>query len=117
MKSAINMKHRGHPLYCAFIVHRLSGILLAVFLPLHFYVLALALESPSELDAFLRFADKPAVKFAEFGLVFFLAAHVFGGLRLMALEWLPWSGPMKSMAAAALAVSLFISGIFLLQAV
>ena len=70
---------------CVF-AHRLSGIGLALFLPLHFYMLALALTDPVRLDGFLRFTDMPLVKLAEFGLVFLLAGHLFGGLRLMALE-------------------------------
>ena len=113
----VEMKHRGHPLYAAFVLHRVSGILLAVFLPLHFYVLSLALNSPESLDGFLTFAENQLVKFAEFGLVFLLAAHMFGGLRLMVLEWFPWSGPRKALVAGAIALSFFISGIFLLQAV
>ena len=36
--------HRGHPAFWAFVVHRVSGIALALFLPAHFYVLGLALE-------------------------------------------------------------------------
>ena len=31
---------RDHPAYWAFAVHRLSGLLLALFLPAHFYVLS-----------------------------------------------------------------------------
>ena len=35
--------HRKQPLYLAFLLHRLSGLGLALFLPFHFYVLGLAL--------------------------------------------------------------------------
>ena len=62
--------HRSHPLWIAYLLHRLSGLALALFLPAHFYMLALALNQPDELDRFLRFADNPLVKIAEFGLVF-----------------------------------------------
>lgn len=82
--------HRGHPLWLAYILHRLSGLALAMFLPAHFYVLSLALTAPN-LNDFLRWADNPLVKVAEFGLVFLLAVHFFGGLRLMAFEFLDWS--------------------------
>lgn len=108
---------RAHPLWFAFILHRVSGLALALFLPLHFWVLALALHAPAELDAFLRFADLPAVKLAEFGLVFLLSVHVFGGLRLMAMEWLPWSGRQKSLAAASVSVAIFVATLFFLQAI
>ena len=79
------------------LAHRLSGVGLALFLPLHFWVLARALQ----LDAFLAWTDQPAVKFAEWGLVTLLALHLAGGLRVLALEFLPWRGWAKSLAAAA----------------
>ncbi len=109
--------HRSQPLWFAFLLHRVSGLLLALFLPAHFYVLALALNEPDELDAFLRWSDQPIVKFAEFGLIFLLAVHIFGGLRLMALEFLPWSSRQKTYAAAAVAGSFFLSCFFLLSVV
>lgn len=109
--------HRSHPLWIAYLLHRLSGLALALFLPAHFYMLALALNQPDELDRFLLFADNPLVKIAEFGLVFLLAVHVFGGLRLLALEFLPWSPRQKTMAASAVAGAFMVAGTFLLQAV
>ena len=108
---------RGHALWYAHILHRLSGVGLALFLPLHFWVLSLALTDVAALDGFLAFTELPMVKLAEFGLVFLLAVHLFGGMRLMALEWLPWPAPHKTLAAGTLAVSAFLSGIFSLQAI
>jgi len=51
----------------------LSGLALAVFLPLHFWVLAMAVTDPERLDGFLRLTESGVVKLAEFGLVFLLA--------------------------------------------
>ena len=109
--------HRSHPLWYAFALHRVSGLALALFLPAHFYVLSLALTQPSKLDGFLQWSEQPLVKFAEFGLIFLLAVHFFGGLRLLALEFLPWSSKQKSLAAFALAGSFFVSCSFLLGTV
>ena len=108
---------RAHPLWLAYILHRVSGIALALFLPLHFYVLSLALTDAARLDSFLTLTELPMVKVAEFGLVFLLAVHLFGGLRLLAMEWLPWTAPQKTWAAATVAGSLFVSGTFFLQAI
>lgn len=82
---------RNHQAYWAFLGHRISGLALGLFLPVHFYVLALALEQSQRLDGFLKFAEMGAVKFGEWGLVFLLSLHMFFGLRLLALELLPWS--------------------------
>ena len=108
---------RGHALWYTHVIHRVSGIALALFLPLHFWVLSLALTDAARLDSFLAFTELPFVKLAEFGLVFLLAVHLFGGMRLMALEWLPWRAPHKTLAATALAISAFVSGVFFLQAI
>lgn len=109
--------HRSHPLWFAFILHRISGLVLALFLPVHFWVLALALEGAAEMDGFLRWTDLALFKLAEMGLVFLLAVHLFGGLRLLALEMLPWSSGQKTLAATAAALAVFVSGTFLLSAV
>ncbi|MEL6961934.1 MAG: succinate dehydrogenase, cytochrome b556 subunit [Pseudomonadota bacterium] len=109
--------YRRQALWIAYILHRVSGLLLALFLPVHFYVLALALHDQAALDEVLHWTQNPLVKFAEFGLVFLLAVHFFGGLRLMAMEWLPWSDHQKTYAAASAAVAFLISGSFLLSAI
>ena len=109
--------HRTHPLWYAFIIHRVSGALLALFLPAHFWVLSMALNEAARLDGFLAWTDMPLVKFAEFGLVFLLAVHFFGGLRLLALELMPWTSRQKTLAAGAVGLSVLVSGTFFLQAV
>ena len=87
--------------YWVFIVHRLSGIALALFLPLHFWALGNALQ----LDSFLAWTEQPLVKAGEWAIVIALAAHLGGGLRVLALEFLPWRDWQKSLAAAAAALT------------
>jgi fumarate reductase subunit D len=87
--------------YWVFMVHRLSGIALALFLPLHFWALGNALQ----LDGFLAWTEQPLVKAGEWAIVIALAAHLGGGLRVLALEFLPWRDWQKSLAAAAAALT------------
>jgi fumarate reductase subunit D len=96
---------RKHPAYWAFVVHRVSGVALALFLPVHFWALAQALQGEARLESFLRWSDQPMVKFAETGLVVLLAAHMAGGLRLLAIEFITWRDWQKSLLAAAAAVT------------
>jgi fumarate reductase subunit D len=117
MKAAKGIASRAHPLWLAYILHRLSGLALALFLPLHFWVLAMAMTDPAQLDGFLHLSDVGIVKLAEFGLVFLLAVHMFGGLRLMAMEFLPWSPSQKTLAAGATALSFLIACLFFLKAI
>ena len=90
--------------YWVAMVHRVSGIALAAFLPLHFWALSRALE----LDAFLAWTQQPAVKAAEWGIVVALAAHLAAGLRVLALEFLPWRDWQKTLAACAAAMTLAV---------
>ncbi len=96
--------------YWVAIVHRVSGIALALFLPLHFWALGNALR----LDAFLAWTERPLVKFAEWGIVVALAAHLGGGLRILALEFLPWRDWQKSLAATAVALTIAVGLAFAL---
>ena len=110
-----DFRARNHPAYWAFVVHRASGVLLTLFLPLHFWALGQALQGEAKLESFLRWSDQPLVKFAETALVLLLAAHMAGGLRLLALEFLPWRDWQKSLLAAAAAVALAAGLAFLLN--
>ncbi|HEY5635426.1 MAG TPA: succinate dehydrogenase, cytochrome b556 subunit [Burkholderiales bacterium] len=97
---------RGHPGWWAFVVHRVSGLALAAFLPLHFWALGQALGGAAQLDAFLAWTEHPLLKVSEWGVVLLLAAHLAGGLRVLALELLPWRDWQKSLAAVAAGATL-----------
>lgn len=99
---------RNHPAWWAFLVHRLSGIALALFLPLHFWALGQALAGEAALEAFLRWTDQPLVKASEWSIVVLLAAHAAGGLRLLVLECLPWRDWHKTLLAVAAGVTLAV---------
>ena len=85
-------------------VHRVSGIALAIFLPLHFWALGNALQ----LDSFLAWTRQPLVKAGEWAIVVALAAHLGGGLRVLAIEFLDWHEWQKSLAAVAAALTLAV---------
>ena len=101
MKLRIDQRARAHPAYWAFLMHRLSGLGLAAFLPLHFWALGQALQGAAALDGFLRFADQGLFKFAEWGLVVLLALHMMGGMRLLLIEFGSASGLRKDWIAGA----------------
>ena len=106
--------NRNHAGYRAFLVHRISGIALAVFLPVHFLALGTALEGEARLGEFLAWSEQPFVKLAEWVLVLLLAAHLTGGLRVLALEFLPWQNWQKTLAALATGASLVCALVFAL---
>lgn len=108
--------HRNHPTYWAFLIHRISGLGLAAFLPLHLYVLGLVLAESSAFADFISWSNTPVLKALETGLVVFLAAHLTGGLRLLALEFLDWRSWQKTLVAASAGISFCAGLVFLLNA-
>lgn len=113
----MDLRPRSHPTYLAFVVHRVSGLLLALFLPLHFWALGSAIAGEARLDGFLRWTENPLAKAAETVLVVLLAAHLAGGLRVMALEFLGWRRRQKDMVALSAGVALLVGLVFLLNVV
>lgn len=103
-----DFRARAHPAYWAFLVHRLSGLALALFLPVHFWALGQALHGEAALDGFLRFADQPLFKFGEWGLVVLLSLHMMGGVRLLLIEFGDWSGPRKNWIAVSAAFGIAV---------
>lgn len=109
------LRRRSHPAYVAFVVHRASGFLLALFLPVHFWALGTAIEGEARLESFLRWTDNPLTKFAEFGLVVLLAAHLGGGLRLLFIEFVGWRDWQSRAIAFAFTLGLAFGLLFLLN--
>lgn len=107
------IRHRSSALWIAAMVHRLSGLALAIFLPFHFLALGLAIDGAARLDGFLRWTDQPWVKLSEGGLVFLLAVHLLGGLRVLVIENFDWRDGQKQLATLAAAVSAVVAFIFL----
>lgn len=114
MRRGNDFRARTHPAYWAFLLHRISGLALAVFLPLHFWALSQAIAGSAALDGFLKFTDRPLFKFGEWGLVVLLALHMMGGIRLLLIEFRPWSGLRKNWIAGALGFSLALGMAFAL---
>jgi fumarate reductase subunit D len=106
---------RGHAGFWAFAAHRISGVALTLFLPAHFWALGQAIQGEAALDGFLRWAERPSVKAAEVALVVLLATHLTGGLRLLAIEFLPWSDRQKTILALAAGATLAVALAFLLS--
>ena len=108
--------HRHSALWVAAMVHRISGVALACFLPLHFLALGLAIDGEARLDGFLKWTANPAVKLAETALVFLLAVHMLGGIRVLVIENLPWREGQKQLATAVFAAAVLAAIAFLVRA-
>lgn len=115
MVSGRALKHRGSALWLAAMAHRISGLALAIFLPLHFLTLGLAIEGEARLERFLRWSDQPLVKAAEIVLMFLFTVHLLGGLRILVIENFDWRDGQKQLATLAAALSALVAFAFLVR--
>ena len=107
--------YRRDGLWLSAMIHRLSGLALAIFLPVHFLFLGLAIRGEAELQSALSWTDNPLVKIAEMGLVFLLAVHLLGGIRVLVVENLPWHNHQKQVAFTGITVAAIIAFWFLVR--
>ena len=114
--SIVGRHYRGLGFY-AFLLHRLSGVALALFLPLHFLALGLALEDAENFDAFLVYTDLPVVKAAEWALVSLLTIHLVFGLRVLFVESSEWRGPRLGWVGAGIGAAALVGAAFIVAAV
>lgn len=103
--------------FVAALLHRLAGITLAIFLPVHFWALSGALNGADVLDKFFKATNTPLVKFAEGAIVVALALHMALGLRVLAIEFLPLRERTRLALSLCLAAAFAVGLAFLLNVV
>jgi fumarate reductase subunit D len=101
--------HRRDVFWLAALVHRVSGVLLACFLPFHFLALAVVLTDSAGFDNFIAWTEQPLVQIAEAVLVFLLTVHLLGGLRLLLIEYFAWRPGRKELVALAFGTAAIVA--------
>ena len=107
------MSTRIHSGYIAFAVHRVSGLCLALFLPVHLYVISLLLDDPQRFDQFLNWTSTPLVKLSETLLIALAAVHLAGGIRILAIEWFAVPYTQAKLIGAVVVFAMAVSLVFL----
>ena len=107
---------RTRPGYVAALLHRLSGIALAIFVPFHFLALSTVLDGADALDSFLALTGDPLIKLSEAGLVGALALHMALGLRVLAIEFIGVRERTAAAVSACIGLGFVLSLSFLLNA-
>ncbi len=113
MRRNPSSRSRKNIAWWAFVIHRVSGLGLALFLPLHFLLLSKSLRGEAALDEALTLSQMPVIKFAEWGLVTLLTLHLVGGIRLLLIEFGPWRGVRSGWITATVFVSFGVGFLFL----
>ena len=107
--TARRLAHRTSLLWLAALVHRLSGLALAIFLPLHFLALGLAIRG--EATRKLPALERPAAGEARRKRA---VPAVHRGAALLLIENLAWRDGQKELAAAAAGISAVVVALILL---
>jgi fumarate reductase subunit D len=105
------------PGFIAAMLHRLSGVALAVFLPMHFLALGTALKGAGALDSFLALTQSWVILIAEWGLVSALAVHLALGLRVLAIEWFAMRDRSAVLVSSCVAAAAAVGVLFLLNGI
>jgi fumarate reductase subunit D len=109
----LDHRAKSHLSYFSYLAHRLSGLALACFIPLHFLMLSQSLRGATGFERSLGLTDFWVFKFGEWALVILLAIHLSGGIRLLMIEFGPWRGLRKAWIKSTILFGLICGLLFL----
>ncbi len=75
------MRYRWHTGFVAFLIHRVTGIILTLYIFLHLYIIS-QLKDPEGYKRAMALMGSPLIKLSEVGLLALVIAHGLNGIRL-----------------------------------
>ena len=81
--------YRGHEGMWSWVAHRVTGMLIFIFLLVHVLDTALVRVSPEAYNTVIGAYKNPIMGIAEAGLVAAIVYHAFNGIRVMLVDF--WS--------------------------
>jgi succinate dehydrogenase / fumarate reductase cytochrome b subunit len=91
----------------AWLMHRLTGVGLVVYLVIHVWGLK-SLTDPETFNALIAKYHSPIYKVGEFALLVGVVYHAMNGLRIVLIDFLGWSPKQKRLFATLGIVALVI---------
>ena len=91
--------------FFSFVLRRVSGMALVLYLLLHIWVIGSALSGPEAFDARLNTVQTPLFKVLEIALLAAVVYHAFDGVRLLLVNWFKITDKRKNMFWAVFVVS------------
>jgi succinate dehydrogenase / fumarate reductase cytochrome b subunit len=101
-------RYRIHTGTAAFILHRLAGLGLILYLLTHVWVIHSLIKGKESFDRTMEFFNTPIFKFFEIGLVGIIFYHLFNGLRLTVIDIGPMSEKQSHKVLFGVAVVLWL---------
>lgn len=81
--------YRGREGHYAFILHRVAGLGVLLFLVLHVFDIFLMAFGEDAFNDFLALYTHPVARLMEVALIFGVAYHAFNGLRIIIIDFWP----------------------------
>lgn len=91
--------------FFSFVLRRVSGMALVLYLLLHIWVIGSALSGPEAFDTRLNVVQTPVFKVLEIALLAAVVYHAFDGVRLLLVNWFKITDKRKNMFYAVFVVS------------
>ena len=91
--------------FISFILRRLTGVALVLYLVSHMWVIGSVNSGPSVFDARLNAVQSTGFKIAEIALLAAVVYHAFDGIRLLIVHYFDVTEYRRSMFYAIFAVS------------
>jgi len=71
----------------AWMLHRITGLLLVFYITLHIWVVSSLQISPEAFEGTMAVVSAPLFRFLEIGLLFCVIYHALNGIRLVAIDF------------------------------
>lgn len=96
------------------ILHRISGVILYLLIPLILWALSLSLSSPDDFDTLHQFLSSPLMKLLMWGFLSAFIYHFFAGIRHLLMD-IHIGDELKSGRLSA-QITIVLSAVFILLA-
>jgi succinate dehydrogenase / fumarate reductase cytochrome b subunit len=110
-KSDYGGLYKGHPGQYSWILHRITGVAVILFLFMHVVDTALIGWGPEAYDRVVSAYANPLIHLMELGLVIALLYHSLNGVRITLIDFFP------RLVSHIRAISMTITAIFVLTAI
>jgi succinate dehydrogenase cytochrome b subunit len=93
----------------SFVVHRVAGLALTLYLVLHIFTLSSVVQGAENFDAALGAYDNPIGHVLEFMLLLGVLVHGLNGLRVTAVDFFEMSRMHRSLTAVGMVVLIVVA--------
>lgn len=94
--------------FLSFVLRRVTGVALVLYLLLHIWVIGSALSGPEVFNERLNFVQTDFFKILEIALLAAVIYHAFDGIRILLMNWFQVTDKRKNLFLAVLVVSVLM---------